>query len=374
MNLSDPVRNAQLVTGSSARKGYVRWFHSFTGIQPGSNKQRVFFIEYLLMNPALDTPCPILGQHPYSKKKKLRPCYLRIKAGAFVGDCSSLPVELHAFYPVSAFCAAAFPFVCEIEDQFFSETCLKGAICVTHDQSRRRSFMCTEGQMQWDLHLNKTIACHTGNALYRPSFHGEGIQTAYQGTVTLNGILYEVSPEFSYGYADKHWGEALGNPRLLLTSCCITSEIFQRQLKHSALLVNVLKPCTMGLAGKPAPLVQLSLEGQDYCFSPAKASSHIRFGYQRSTHFLQWRITLAEQNTVLKLRITCPLTELLPLHYESVEGNLPAMPIYGSGSATGTALLYKNTPEGPELTDTLYLNNVLCVASMPKNLPERIII
>ena len=83
MNLSDLKRNAYMLRGSDAKRGYMRWWHSFQGICPTTQETRTFFVEYSILNPALGTSQPILGQHPYYKRHGLKPSYLCIKAGVF---------------------------------------------------------------------------------------------------------------------------------------------------------------------------------------------------------------------------------------------------------------------------------------------------
>ena len=52
----------------------------------------------------------------------------------------------------------------------------------------------------------------------------EGIRTFFRGTVILNGVTYEVTPETSYGYADKHWGRSYNQPWLQFASGHLISE------------------------------------------------------------------------------------------------------------------------------------------------------
>ena len=75
MTLSDLKRNAYMLRGSDAKRGYMRWWHSFQGICPTTQETRTFFVEYSILNPALGTSQPILGQHPYYKRHGLKPSY-----------------------------------------------------------------------------------------------------------------------------------------------------------------------------------------------------------------------------------------------------------------------------------------------------------
>ena len=53
MNLSDLKRNAYMLRGSDAKRGYMRWWHSFQGVCPTTQETRTFFVEYSILNPAL---------------------------------------------------------------------------------------------------------------------------------------------------------------------------------------------------------------------------------------------------------------------------------------------------------------------------------
>ena len=61
----------------------MRWWHSFSGVQPQTGEARTFFVEFFIVNPDLGGPRPILGQHPYFRKRGMRPSYVMVKAGVF---------------------------------------------------------------------------------------------------------------------------------------------------------------------------------------------------------------------------------------------------------------------------------------------------
>ncbi len=80
--------------------------------------------------------------------------------------------------------------------------------------------MTDAGRMEWDVKVHKAVSCRGAwggrflqalNAL-DSYWHGEGIRCFFQGSVTLDGVAYEVEPETSYGYADKHWGRSFNRP------------------------------------------------------------------------------------------------------------------------------------------------------------------
>ena len=221
MNQSDLSRNACLLRGSLTRKGYMRWFHSFTGVQAESGESRTFFIDYFIINPSLGSDQPILGQHPYYKKRGMRPSYVMIKAGVFPGSDGESGRQIHAFYPISSMKVTGAPMVMQIEDCFYSENHISGFVEVSPAEARHRSFMSDAGWMEWDVEVHKAVACNTGilsGAFFRAVnglenfWHGEGIRSFFRGTVTLDGIAYQVTPDTCYGYADKHWGRSFVSP------------------------------------------------------------------------------------------------------------------------------------------------------------------
>lgn len=125
----------------------------------------------------------------------------------------------------------------------------------------------------WDLEVHKAVACHTGyiaNAFFtavhalESFWHGEGIRTFFRGTVILNGVTYEVTPETSYGYADKHWGRSYNQPWLQFASGHLISEKTGRELKHSALAIDGCCPKFLFFPMRRRILMQLTYTGEDF--------------------------------------------------------------------------------------------------------------
>lgn len=367
MNKSDLSRNAYLLSGSLSRKGYMRWWHSFSGTCPKTGERKVFFIEFMIMNPALGQDQPVLGQLPSNKKRRIKPSYVMIKAGAFAGSDASPAVQLHSFYPVNSLKIALNPLVIQAGDNFYSENHIYGLVNVPHEEARRRSHMCDEGCMEWDLEVNKSISCHTGR-LAGPFFcavqaletfwHGEGIKTQYRGSVALNGKMYEVEPLESYGYADKHWGRAFNNPWLQLACCRLSSERTGKELKSSALAVDGCCPRFLMFHLRRKLILQLTYEGEDFEIN----FSHWRPGRCKWTsrqtskrNILQ--IAAWHKDYIIKVTAACPVGETLKMNYEAPNGSLPQSSLLATGSASGKVLVYRRTPEGKELVDTLLMEN-----------------
>ncbi len=376
MNISDLSRNAYLLCGSLSKKGYMRWFHSFSAMQPETGERRVFYIEYLIMNPSLGGSKPILGQSPRNRKKGRRPSYLLMKAGAFAGDGGSEAIQLHKYYPLTDLKVALNPFVLQFGNNFYSEQYIFGCVDVTQKEASQRSRMTDEGCLEWNLKVHKSISCHTGR-MASPSYsaagalesfwHGEGIKTQYHGTVTLNGISYEVTPQDSYGYADKHWGSSFPSPWLQLASSRITSERTGRELKHSALAVDGCCPRFLWFHLKRKLLLQLTYEGEDFEFNFSPLGKYCKWHVRQTDNRLIWQIVAHNRDAVIKITLYSLLEEMTELHCEDPTGQLNSQ-LFAGGSGCGRVLLYRKTKENSSgvednkiWIDTLTLENVLYI-------------
>ena len=368
MNKSDTTRNAYITSSALSKRGYQRWWHSFTGIQPDTGEERVFFIEYFIVNPALDKGEPVLGQLPYNKKRGIPPSYVMIKAGAFGADAK----QLHAYYSASKLRTATQPFVLAVEDNFYSENHIYGYVEVNYPDSRRKSFMCDEGYMEWDLEVYKELACHTGhisNPLFcamntmKTFWHAEGLKTYYRGTVILDGVMYKVTADNCYGYADKHWGRNFNYPWLQFTSSCLISEKNGRALKQTALAITSCCPKFLCFPLKKKLLFQLTYQGEDYnfFFSSRGLRRRMKWNIKASSKRIIWRLVSQDKDIVIKLTGSFLRENMLTLHYEDPGGCRPVSPLLADGNGQGKLLIYRKTSAGKQPIDTLTIEKAFCI-------------
>ena len=363
MNESDLKRNSYMLRGSLARRGYMRWWHSFSGIHAETGVSRTFFVEFFIINPRLGGDMPILGQHPYYKKRGMKPSYVMVKAGVFPGENGEPGKQLHAFYPISSLKATKYPLVMQAEDCFYSEDRISGMVDVSPEEANHRSFMTDAGYMEWELEVSKAVSCHTGvfgglfmqllNAL-DSYWHGEGIRSFFKGSVNLDGEAYIVTPDASYGYADKHWGRSYNNPWLQLACCHLTSERAGRTLRHSALAVNGCHPRFLWFPLRRKLMLQLTYMGEDFEFNRCK------WDVKETNKRIIWHILAQNKASVVKVSGSCTKEQLMFLKYENPDGLLSRLPLWAGACGTGTVRLYRRVPGGRELLDTLAMENALC--------------
>ena len=73
-------------------------------------------------------------------------------------------------------------------------------------------------------------------------WHAEGMKTVYSGNIICNGRRYIVTPEKSFGYADKNWGRDFTSPWVWLSSCCLVSRLTGKRLDNSVFDIGGGRP------------------------------------------------------------------------------------------------------------------------------------
>lgn len=369
MNLSDLTRNSDSLQGSLSKRGYMRWWHSFSGVQSETGETRTFFVEIFIVNPALGQNRPVLGQHPYFKKRGMKPSYVMVKAGAFPDAQGNGGVQLNAFYPISALQATGSPLVMRLEHPeagrcLYSEDRLTGYVDVSPKEARHRSRMTDTGYMEWDLKVQKAVSCHTGRLagnffqllnLLDSFWHGEGVKSFFQGRVMLDGVSYDVTPEQSYGYADKHWGHCFNRVWLQFSCGKMFSQRTGGELRHSVLAVNSYCPKFFLFPLRPQLMLQLTYRGEDLEFTRCKWETK-----ETGKRFI-WHILAQKKDIVVKISGSSTKKEMLNLQYEDPDGRKTKQPLLAGCGGVGTLQLYRRVHRQRELLDTLKLDGALCI-------------
>ena len=67
-----------MLHGPLKYQGYDWWWHSFTGRDETTGREKPFFIEFFVCNPALGGDEPVFGQLPKDREAGKKPSYLMV--------------------------------------------------------------------------------------------------------------------------------------------------------------------------------------------------------------------------------------------------------------------------------------------------------
>ena len=144
--------------GGQAKCGYDWWWHSFTARNEKTGEEKPFFIEYFLCNPENGGATPVLGQLEANKKNGVKPSYLMVKAGTW-GDNAT---QLHRFFAWNNIeVSFGIPFLVKADDCYCTETEMCGHVKI-EDSESHPEWMCQDGEMSWNLKIDKKIAFNVG--------------------------------------------------------------------------------------------------------------------------------------------------------------------------------------------------------------------
>jgi hypothetical protein len=355
-----------MLKGSLAKQGYDWWWHSLTAYNRETGEARPFFIEYFTCNPALAEDKPTLGQDPENIRKGKKPSYFMLK----VGGWGSTPKQIHNFYSMKEFKCPNDKLDIKVGDDIsLSETHMTGHCKVTEEEAKNHpEYMCDAGEMKWDLEIKKQLTFNVGygaNGFFRNLnafemfWHVEGVKTQYKGTIEMDGVIYDVIPEKSYGYADKNWGADFTSPWLWISSCNLTSLNTGKKLENSAFVAGGGKPKAFGVSLPRKLLICFYYEGTkyEYNFSKFWKGVNIEFGFEEGKEENKWFINSSNSNSKIELTLSCKRNEMLLFNYEAPNGKKLHTRLWNGGNGYGTIKLMK---KDGTLIDNIKIENAGC--------------
>ncbi len=368
-NVHDYERNAYMLHGAERYCGYDWWWHSFTAQDAETGADQPFFIEFFVCNPALGGPEPVFGQLPENRAAGKRPSYLMVKVGAWGKN----PCQLHRFFgwdEVRIHDGA--PYWVQAGDCHASEFRLSGSVAVSQaDAAAHPEWMCDAGSMRFDLHMDKQIAFNVGYGTSAPFreletfamfWHAEGMKTAFSGTVEFNGRRYVVTPEKSFGYADKNWGRDFTTPWLWLASSDLVSRKTGKRLEHSAFDIGGGRPKVYFVPIERRLLGAFCYEGKEYDFNFSHLWLNVKteFSFTEGDELMTWGVRQENVHAVMETKIFCRRSEMLWIHYEAPNGERRHNRLWNGGNGWGTVRLYEKEHGKPVLIDTVDVGHVGC--------------
>ena len=364
-NKHDIRRNACQLFGGQAKQGYDWWWHSFTARNKKTGEEKPFFAEFFLCNPKSGGAEPVLGQLPENREKGIRPSYLMVKLGCWGENA----VQLHRFFAWDDIQVDfGVPFSVSAADCTLNEASLKAQVCVSEEDAELHpEWMCDAGEISMDLKIEKVTAFNVGYGagslfrrlqLFEMFWHAEGMKTQYEGTVLLNGEEYIVTPETSYGYADKNWGKNFTSPWVWLSSNHLTSERTGEKLKDSVFDIGGGCP-KVGPVRLPRKLLAAFwYEGQAYEFNFSKfwTRCKTKFDCREEEDRIIWHVVQVASGCRMVTNITCEKKDMLLVNYEAPDGQKWHNRLWNGGNGVGTVSLYRHG----KLIDRIHAENVGC--------------
>ena len=364
-NEHDLKRNAFMLHGPLAHHGYDWWWHSFTAQDAETGEDKPFFIEFFICNPALAEDKPVFGQLPENKEKGKKPSYLMVKAGTWGKEHA----QLHRFFSLkNVSIHEKAPYSVTADDCFASDTLLKGSVFVSGEEKQHHpEYMCDEGQMSWDLTIDKQIAFNVGYGASEPLrkaeafamyWHAEGMKSAYSGTVTFNGRKYVVTPEKSFGYADKNWGRDFTSPWVWLSSNCLQSKITGKKLCNSVFDIGGGRPKIYFVPLDRRLLGVFYYEGKEYDFNFSHVWLKVKteFSFEEKEDVVVWHVRQENKYAVMETEIECKKEDMLFVNYEAPDGSKK----HNGGNGYGTVKLYDKQNGKLVLVDEIEASHVGC--------------
>ena len=358
-NKHDISRNECQLFGGQAKCGYDWWWHSFTGRHAQTGEEKPFFIEFFLCNPAAGGDAPKFG------RLGDQPSYLMVKAGAWGEDAA----QMHRFFGWNQVDVGwKAPFHVGAEDCYVDEQTTRGTVTVSsQDAQAHPEWMCESGSMSWNLKIHKQVAYNVGYGagklfrklqLFEMFWHAEGMKSAYEGEVIWNGETYIVTPETSFGYADKNWGKDFTSPWVWLSSNNLVSNITGKKLEDSVFDIGGGCPKVGPVALKRKLLSAYWHEGKCYEFNFSKFWTFCRtkFDCQETDTQIIWHVEQKTWRNRMVTDITCEKKDMLFVNYEAPNGKKLHNRLWNGGNGTGVVKLYRDG----KLIDEVVAKNIGC--------------
>ncbi|PKQ27676.1 MAG: hypothetical protein CVT63_06705, partial [Candidatus Anoxymicrobium japonicum] len=351
---SRQTRQGYMLRDRLAVNGYDWWWHSLAATNRDTGEREPFFIEYYITNPGLGGKDPVFGQLPGPSGEKQRPSYGLVKCGKWGAG----KAQLHNFYPITEVSADPVKMDVAIGPNTAKETHIKGSVEVSATTaSRHPEWMSDAGSMSWDLNVTKRVTFSLGpgasflfrwlNA-FQMFWHVQGMKSEYTGTITYNGVVYDVTPEGSCGYQDKNWGSDFTSPWLWLNCNNWTDEADAPV--DASLDIGGGQPMLFGrpLVGKKL-LGALWRQGKMYVFSFDRVFLQSQKWQCREddTH-LHWDIEMKNAMYAMRVDFRCPKEKMILVNYENPKGEKNHNRLWNGGHAEG-ALSLKNRWTGKEV-------------------------
>lgn len=355
----------KLTKNSLKRCGFDRWRWVFNAVNATSGEERCFFIEIAVLNPALnsdrvvfyeaqseniksaDLQAALAGNIDLAgEENKAVPSYCCVCSGILGRN----PRRLTRYIPACEFSFKKNGLNIKSDACMFDENSLSGVQEVTRADCRTllQGTRSDVGKMEWNLKYEKIFDSAPVSSKKSFSWYASGIKTQFSGRVIFDGDEFLISPDNSFGYADKAWGSEMPFPFLHISSSRMTSIFTGKIMLDSAFALE------SDLDGK---VVVLSKFGdKEFSFGPKKKIKKyesswrcVRSPSNSGGEELHWSVSINSKKYILDVDVFSSVNELIIKDYDLPQGEGALLKIVSGASATGEIRLYRQIYKALEL-------------------------
>ena len=193
-------------------------------------------------------------------------------------------------------------------------------------------------------------------------WHAEGMKTAYSGEIVWNGRRYSVTPEKSYGYADKNWGRDFTSPWVWLSSNCLKSQMTGRMLENSVFDIGGGRPKIYFLPLDRRLLGVFYYEGKEYDFNFSHFWLNVKteFSFEEKEDEVVWHVRQENDHAGMVTEVHCLKKDMLLVNYEAPDGSKKHNRLWNGGSGRGVIKLYDKVGSALQLVDIIEATHIGC--------------
>lgn len=353
-----------MLNGELASCGFDMWRHMFAGRNVRTGGEKVFFVDYYIINPGRGDYSPVFGEKGIRK-----PSYLMISAGCFGEDSK----QVNRFFGTRFVETHEDELRIIAEDCILSDDAIRGHAEVSLAEVQDHpEYLSDEGRISWQLRVKRLKPYNTGygaskyarkmNAFgfYR---HIAGRKTLYSGTVFIDGDEYDVTPKECFGFSDKYWGSEFPTPVFRLAGCNMESKLTGLPLSNSSFAVWGGLEKAFGISLGEKVTGALNYEGTEieFNFSGHRLLTEGKFKCFEKDNALIWKVHFTNlKGFTMDIAVKCKLSELLSMNLEAPCGTKNYDRLQSGGTGYGTIKLYKRVNGRSRLVDYIKLGNVYC--------------
>ena len=366
-----------LLRGKLRKKGCERWRYVFTGINRETNDERVFFIELIIVNPAVSPSEPVIAQKSRPKlseddlqyalagtpaatsvgaEEQVQPSYALVKAG-----CYGSGARFHnKFFASNELVWVKAERLFKLGSCLFSDGELRGSVIVgERELFLQPELMCSVGSIDWNLQFERKVQTPPMYKKKGAVWIANGVKTQFAGTVHMFGLEYTVSPKKSFGYIDRSWGANYAVPYFHVSSSNLVSSITGKPLLHSC----------FALSGEYDGQLRAYVRIEDEVLP-----IHSRLSFEKLSEVhnflemppdadgekLHWSVSIHKKRMVIDVDVFCKTSDMLVRSYELPEGGRTLLKILGGGNGFGEIRFYKKIGKTLELLEDARVTNAVC--------------